>query len=59
MNSFVPAIYDATICISKSSPAPTVLKLFKGQASVRHEMKDLPENDYAIAQWCRDIFLAK
>ncbi|XP_060206645.1 1-acyl-sn-glycerol-3-phosphate acyltransferase 2 isoform X2 [Lycium barbarum] len=25
----------------------------------RHEMKDLPENDDAIAQWCRDIFVAK
>ncbi|PHT86645.1 1-acyl-sn-glycerol-3-phosphate acyltransferase 2, partial [Capsicum annuum] len=65
MRSFVPAIYDATICIPKSSPAPTMLRLFKGQRSVvhvhlkRHEMKDLPENDDAIAQWCRDIFVAK
>lgn len=25
----------------------------------RHEMKDMPENDEAIAQWCRDIFVAK
>ncbi|XP_009618579.1 1-acyl-sn-glycerol-3-phosphate acyltransferase 2 [Nicotiana tomentosiformis] len=65
MRSFVPAIYDATICIPKSSPAPTMLRLFKGQPSVvhvhlkRHEMKDMPENDEAIAQWCRDIFVAK
>ncbi|XP_055820214.1 1-acyl-sn-glycerol-3-phosphate acyltransferase 2-like isoform X2 [Solanum dulcamara] len=65
MRLFVPAIYDATICIPKSSPAPTMLRLFKGQPSVvhvhlkRHEMKDLPENDDAIAQWCRDIFVAK
>uniref|UniRef100_A0A0V0I1Q2 1-acylglycerol-3-phosphate O-acyltransferase n=1 Tax=Solanum chacoense TaxID=4108 RepID=A0A0V0I1Q2_SOLCH len=65
MRSFVPAIYDATICIPKSSPAPTMLKLFKGQPSVvhvylkQHEMKDLPENDDAIAQWCRDIYVAK
>ncbi|XP_055801272.1 1-acyl-sn-glycerol-3-phosphate acyltransferase 2 [Solanum dulcamara] len=65
MRSFVPAIYDATICIPKSSPAPTMLRLFKGQPSVvhvhlkRHEMKDLPENDDAIAQWCRYIFVAK
>ncbi|KAK4706520.1 hypothetical protein R3W88_033916 [Solanum pinnatisectum] len=35
-----------------------MLKLFKGQPSV-HEMKDLPENDDAIAQWCRDIYVAK
>lgn len=65
MRSFVPAVYDATIALPKSSPAPTMLRLFKGQSSVvhvhikRHEMKDLPENDEAIAQWCRDIFTAK
>ncbi|KAK6779016.1 hypothetical protein RDI58_025734 [Solanum bulbocastanum] len=65
MRSFVPAIYDVTFAIPKSSPAPTMLRIFKGQSSVvhvhikRHEMKDLPENDEATAQWCRDIFLAK
>ncbi|KAM3288742.1 1-acyl-sn-glycerol-3-phosphate acyltransferase 2 isoform X1 [Capsicum chacoense] len=65
MRSFVPVIYDATIAIPKNSPAPTMLRICKGQSSVvhvhikRHEMKDLPENDDAIAQWCRDIFLAK
>lgn len=25
----------------------------------RRLMKDLPETDDAIAQWCRDIFVAK
>jgi hypothetical protein len=25
----------------------------------RHLMKDLPETDEAVAQWCRDIFTAK
>ncbi|KAH0644947.1 hypothetical protein KY284_032831 [Solanum tuberosum] len=25
----------------------------------QHEMKDLRENDDAIAQWCRDIYVAK
>ncbi|PHU06074.1 1-acyl-sn-glycerol-3-phosphate acyltransferase 2 [Capsicum chinense] len=65
MRSFVPVIYDATIAIPKNSPAPTMLRICKGQSSVvhvhikRHEMKDLPENDDAIAQWCREIFLAK
>ncbi|XP_047253420.1 1-acyl-sn-glycerol-3-phosphate acyltransferase 2 isoform X2 [Capsicum annuum] len=65
MRSFVPVIYDATIAIPQNSPAPTMLRICKGQSSVvhvhikRHEMKDLPENDDAIAQWCRDIFLAK
>jgi hypothetical protein len=25
----------------------------------RHLMKDLPESDDAVAQWCKDIFVAK
>ncbi|KAK4755416.1 hypothetical protein SAY87_009173 [Trapa incisa] len=65
MRSFVPAIYDVTVAIPKTSPAPTMLRLFKGQQSVvhvhlkRHAMKDLPETEDAIAQWCRDIFVEK
>ncbi|KAL3533836.1 hypothetical protein ACH5RR_007357 [Cinchona calisaya] len=65
MRSFVPAIYDVTVAIPKSSPAPTMLRLFKGQSSVvhvhlkRHLMKDLPETDDAVAQWCKDVFVAK
>ncbi|KAK7345071.1 hypothetical protein VNO77_15472 [Canavalia gladiata] len=65
MRSFVPAIYDVTVAIPKSSPAPTMLRLFRGQPSVvhvhlkRHLMKDLPEEDDAVAQWCRDVFMAK
>ncbi|KAL0805665.1 hypothetical protein Bca101_098156 [Brassica carinata] len=65
MRSFVPAIYDMTVAIPKTSPPPTMLRLFKGQPSVVHvhikchSMKDLPESDDAIAQWCRDQFVAK
>lgn len=65
MRSFVPAIYDVTVAIPKSSPPPTMLRLFTGQSSVvhvhikRHLMKDLPEAEEAVAQWCRDIFVAK
>ncbi|KAH7557299.1 hypothetical protein ACOSP7_026902 [Xanthoceras sorbifolium] len=65
MRSFVPAIYDVTVAIPKSSPAPTMLRLFKGQPSVVHVhlkrrlMKELPETDDAVAQWCRDMFVAK
>ncbi|XP_010554846.1 PREDICTED: 1-acyl-sn-glycerol-3-phosphate acyltransferase 2 [Tarenaya hassleriana] len=65
MRPFVPAIYDMTVTIPKSSPLPTMLRLFKGQSSVvhvhikRHLMKDLPEPDDAVAQWCRDQFVAK
>ncbi|XP_059646330.1 1-acyl-sn-glycerol-3-phosphate acyltransferase 2-like [Cornus florida] len=65
MRSFVPAIYDVTVAIPVNSPAPTMLRLFKGQPSVvhvhlkRHLMKDLPDEEDAVAQWCRDVFLAK
>ncbi|KAF4364267.1 hypothetical protein F8388_000219 [Cannabis sativa] len=65
MRSFVPAVYDVTVAIPKTSPPPTMLRLFKGQPSVvhvhikRHVMKDLPESDEAVAQWCKDIFIAK
>ncbi|KAL7185215.1 hypothetical protein ACSBR2_027193 [Camellia fascicularis] len=65
MRSFVPAIYEVTVAIPKSSPPPTMLRLFKGKSSVmhvhlkRHLMKDLPETDDAVAQWCRDMFVAK
>jgi hypothetical protein len=34
MRSFVPAIYDVTLAIPKSSPPPTMLNLFKGKSSV-------------------------
>ncbi|MED6206789.1 1-acyl-sn-glycerol-3-phosphate acyltransferase 2 [Stylosanthes scabra] len=65
MRSFVPAIYDVTVAIPKSSPAPTMLRLLKGKPSVvqvhikRHLMNELPETDEAVAQWCRDVFVAK
>ncbi|KAJ8762648.1 hypothetical protein K2173_010669 [Erythroxylum novogranatense] len=65
MRSFVPAVYDVTVAIPKSSPQPTMLRLFKGQSSVvhvnlkRYSMKDLPETDDDVAQWCRDLFIAK
>ncbi|KAK3217770.1 hypothetical protein Dsin_011740 [Dipteronia sinensis] len=65
MRSFVPAIYDMTVAIPKSSPSPTMLRLFKGQSSVVHVhlkrrlMKELPESDDAVAQWCKDMFVAK
>ncbi|KAK1428834.1 hypothetical protein QVD17_17674 [Tagetes erecta] len=65
MRSFAPAIYDMTVAIPKDSTPPTMLRMFKGQSSVihvkvkRHLMKDLPETDEAVAQWCKDIFVAK
>ncbi|KAK9104430.1 hypothetical protein Scep_021274 [Stephania cephalantha] len=65
MRSFVPAIYDATVVVPKSQPSPTMLRILKGQPSVvhvhikRHLMKELPETDDGVAQWCRDVFIAK
>ncbi|GER52494.1 1-acylglycerol-3-phosphate acyltransferase [Striga asiatica] len=65
MRPFVPAVYDFTIAIPKTSPAPTILRIFNGQSSVvhihlkRHLMKDLPESDDAVAKWCKDAFVAK
>lgn len=65
MRSFVPAVYDVTVAIPKTSTSPTMLRIFRGQPSVvhvhlkRHLMKDLPESEDAVAQWCRDAFVAK
>ncbi|CAN1745145.1 1-acyl-sn-glycerol-3-phosphate acyltransferase 2 [Linum perenne] len=65
MRTFLPAIYDVTVAVPESSPQPTILRLFKGQPSVvhvhlrRHSVKDLPDTDEAIAQWCKDLFVAK
>ncbi|GKC07649.1 1-acyl-sn-glycerol-3-phosphate acyltransferase 2-like protein, partial [Tanacetum coccineum] len=65
MRSFAPAIIDMTVAIPKGSTPPTMLRLFKGKSDVidvkvtRHLMKDLPESDEAVAQWCKDIFVVK
>lgn len=34
MRDFVPAIYDTTVIIPKDSPAPTMLRILRGQSSV-------------------------
>ncbi|KAK1313899.1 1-acyl-sn-glycerol-3-phosphate acyltransferase PLS1 [Acorus calamus] len=65
MRSFVPAIYDCTIDVAKNQPAPTMLRILKGQPSVihvhikRHSMAELPETDDGVAQWCKDKFVEK
>ncbi|KAK1397515.1 1-acylglycerol-3-phosphate O-acyltransferase [Heracleum sosnowskyi] len=65
MRPFVPAVYDVTLAIPKTSPPPTMLGLFRGQSSVvhihlkRHLMNDLPETDDSVAQWCKDAFVVK
>lgn len=65
MRTFVPAIYEVTVAIPKDQPSPTMLRILKGQSSVihvhmkRHSMRELPQTDDGVAQWCRDIFVAK
>lgn len=65
MRQFVPAVYDVTVAIPKDSPQPTMLRILKGQSSVvhvnikRHLMTELPEKDDDVAQWCKDVFIAK
>lgn len=65
LRSFVPAIYDATVAVANSQPAPTFLRIFRGQSSVikvlleRHSMQELPETADGIARWCKDAFVTK
>ncbi|XVF19261.1 hypothetical protein REPUB_Repub11eG0094700 [Reevesia pubescens] len=65
LRSFVPALYDVTIAIPKGHPFPTLLRFFKKQPCMvkvhikRYSMKELPESDEGIAQWCRNRFIAK
>ncbi|KAJ7980774.1 1-acyl-sn-glycerol-3-phosphate acyltransferase 3-like [Quillaja saponaria] len=63
--SFVPAIYDCTLAVPKDEPAPTLLRLFRGNSSLlklqikRHRMEELPKTADGISQWCKDIFVTK
>ncbi|OMO78002.1 Phospholipid/glycerol acyltransferase [Corchorus olitorius] len=65
MRSFVPAIYDCTLAVSRTQPSPTMLRMFRGQTSVinlqirRHLMQELPETVDGISQWCKDVFVTK
>lgn len=53
MRSFVPAVYDITLAIPKSSPQPTMLRLFKGQSSVVSEqnLKFYPTAWSSLHKW--------
>ncbi|WMV42051.1 hypothetical protein MTR67_035436 [Solanum verrucosum] len=53
--SRVSDIVDVFDEMSKAGVEPNEVHVYLKQ----HEMKDLPENDDAIAQWCRDIYVAK
>ncbi|KAJ3698492.1 hypothetical protein LUZ61_002197 [Rhynchospora tenuis] len=65
MRSFVPAIYDTTVIIPKDQPSPTMMRILRGQSSVVHvhikrrAMSELPQTDDEVAQWCKDLFVAK
>ncbi|KAK4793192.1 hypothetical protein SAY86_023627 [Trapa natans] len=59
MRSYVPAIYDCTVDISRAHPAPSMLGIIRGKSSVRHPMQELPTTSDGIAQWCKDVFVTK
>ncbi|PKI42517.1 hypothetical protein CRG98_037106 [Punica granatum] len=65
MRSYVPAIYDCTVDISRAHAAPSMLRIIRGQSSVvkvqirRHTIQELPETADGIAQWCKDAFVTK
>lgn len=65
MRKFVPAIYEVTVSIPKGKPSPTMLEILKGRSCVVHVhikrrlMNELPQTDEEIAQWCRNMFVAK
>ncbi|CAN0891883.1 1-acyl-sn-glycerol-3-phosphate acyltransferase 3 [Linum grandiflorum] len=65
LRAFVPAIYDCTVAVPRDQPSPTLLRMFRRQASVinvqikRYSMQELPETADSISQWCKDIFITK
>ncbi|XP_040993674.1 1-acyl-sn-glycerol-3-phosphate acyltransferase PLS1-like [Juglans microcarpa x Juglans regia] len=65
MRYIVPAVYDVTFAVSKGHPLPSLLRIFERQPSEvkiyikRYSMKELPESDGDIAQWCKDRFVEK
>ncbi|KAL6536635.1 hypothetical protein OROMI_026216 [Orobanche minor] len=54
-----------TVAIPKNEPPPTLLRPFGGRSSTvhvhieRHLMQELRETNSGIAQWCKDVFVAK
>lgn len=65
LRSFVPVIYNITVAIPKNEPRPTLLRILRGRSSrvhvhiQQHLMQELPETGGGIAQWCKDMFVAK
>lgn len=51
MRTFVPAIYDSTVAIPKSSPVPTMLRMFKGQSSVVSQSHSMKFNSGIVFQF--------
>ncbi|KAG6679284.1 hypothetical protein I3842_14G122800 [Carya illinoinensis] len=65
MRSFVPAVYDVTLAVPKGQGIPSLVRIFERQPSEvtiyikRYSMKELPESNGDIAQWCKDRFVEK
>ncbi|KAG8389013.1 hypothetical protein BUALT_Bualt02G0185200 [Buddleja alternifolia] len=65
LRSSVPVIYNITVAVPKNEPRPTLLRILRGRSSAvhvhieRHIMQELPETSSGIAQWCKDMWVAK
>ncbi|KAL7151851.1 hypothetical protein ABFS83_04G058100 [Erythranthe nasuta] len=65
LRATVPVLYNTTVAIPKNEPRPTLLRMIRGRSSVVHVhiervlMEELPETSSGIAQWCKDVFVAK
>ncbi|CAB4278249.1 unnamed protein product [Prunus armeniaca] len=65
LRSFVPAVYDVTLAVPEGHSTPSLRTIMERKSTMvkihikRYSMKELPQSDEAIAQWCRDRFVAK
>ncbi|GBG85545.1 hypothetical protein CBR_g40183 [Chara braunii] len=65
MRTFVPALYDFTVAVPKTSESPTMSSLLNGKSAEvhlhirRYNLNDLPKEDGEIANFCRELFMEK
>eukprot|EP00850_Spirogloea_muscicola_P001422 SM000005S17219 [mRNA] locus=s5:876597:879365:- [translate_table: standard] len=65
LRSFVPALYDITVAIPKESPLPTFGGLMNRRPTKFHVhvrrvlMRELPEKDDKLSEWCKEAFREK
>eukprot|EP00850_Spirogloea_muscicola_P007874 SM000041S15433 [mRNA] locus=s41:68104:70878:- [translate_table: standard] len=65
LRPFVPALYDITVAIPKESPLPTFGGLMNRRPTKFHVhvrrvlMRELPEKDDILSEWCKEAFREK